>query len=163
MLLVVMALLNMILCGVGFTVIFNGVTIPEPMEILAIGAVGTFLYYGYKTISGERYKRADQLMMLVITFYISLFLSCVLYSVWTFDQVFGALSVTKVILFLLLLLSIYGNLLYIRAVSSYKKKRGNQRIKEDPKDGLWQRLLSKKQEEVRDVYLVLGESADNKE
>lgn len=162
MLLVLIALANLILAGLGFTLIFNSVTVPEPIEILFIGLIGSFLYYGYRMLTEERHKRADQLMIFVLSCNLALFLSSVLYSVWTFDKMFSALALTKVILFLLFLLVVYANALYIRAVTSYKKKRGNQRIKSEKEPNLFTQIFRKKTDAAKsEVYLTLGEVADN--
>lgn len=160
--LVVIALANLLLSGIGITLIFNGVSVPEPTNVLIIGSVGTLFYYGFMLSNGIQHKQANRIMLVAVSMYMSIFLSSVLYSVWTFDLMFSALVMAKGVLFLLILLSLYGNVLYMRAVSSYKKKRGNQRIKEPPKESVFSLFRKHKNESNnKEVYLILGESAEN--
>ncbi|KRG13892.1 hypothetical protein ACA30_13210 [Virgibacillus soli] len=156
-----LALLHFIAGATGVLLVYGGDYIPPAKHILISGVVLTIVYYTTTFILQHRSKKAKRLVMFSITVYISVFLSSYLYSVWTFDKLFSAEVIMKVILFMLLLVSVYGNILYMRAETSYKKKRGNQRIQVPRKESLIEKYKNRNQEPEQEVILILGESTEN--
>ena len=65
-------------------------------------------------------------------------------------------------LVLLVIVAVYLNVVIIRAEISYKKKRGNQRIEEQPNKSYFEKRKEEKERIDRgDVRIVLGASTDN--
>lgn len=158
------ALINFILGGLGVMFMFNGDFIPQPKTILVLSLILIVLYYGFKLYTKQASKKLDRLMYVSIGIYVSLLFSSFIYHSWKFDKLLSNTVMMKVVLFMLLLLSIYGNVLFLRAESSYKKKRGNQRIKETPEKTLLEKFRERnKVEDNQDVKLILGESAENED
>ena len=59
-------------------------------------------------------------------------------------------------------MAVYLNVVFIRAEISYKKKRGNQRIEEQPSKSYFEKRKEEKERIVRgEVKIVLGVSTDN--
>jgi len=68
----------------------------------------------------------------------------------------------KLTLVLLGVIGIYLNIVFIRAEISYKKKRGNQRIEEQPNKSYFEKRQEKKERIERgEVRIILGASTDN--
>ena len=68
----------------------------------------------------------------------------------------------KLTLVLLVIVGVYLNVVFIRAEISYKKKRGNQRIEEQPNKSYFEkRKVEKERIERGDVRIILGASTDN--
>ncbi|MFZ7947171.1 MULTISPECIES: hypothetical protein [Bacillaceae] len=157
------ALLHFVAGGIGVALMMGGEYIPSPKLIMLAGSALTLVYYAASFVTKGRSKKIRRLLVFSLTVYISLLLSSYLYSAWTFDKIFSAAMMMKAILFMLLLLSTYGNFLYMRAESSYKKKRGNQRIKEPAQESMYEKWKNRKQEPKQEVMIVLGESTENGE
>jgi len=70
----------------------------------------------------------------------------------------------KLTLVLLGITGIYLNIVFIRAEISYKKKRGNQRIEEQPNKSYFEKRKEEKERIERgEVRIVLGISTDNED
>ena len=70
----------------------------------------------------------------------------------------------KITLVLLVTVAVYLNAVFIRAEISYKKKRGNQRIEEQPNKSYFEkRKVEKERIERGDVRIILGASTDNED
>jgi len=68
----------------------------------------------------------------------------------------------KLTLVLLGITGIYLNIVFIRAEISYKKKRGNQRIEEQPNKSYFEKRKEEKERIERgEVRIILGASTDN--
>lgn len=69
-------------------------------------------------------------------------------------------------MFVLGISALYINFVYIRAEQSYKKKRGNQRIRQEPKQGYFEQLregIFGKKEDKDEIILTIGVSTDNED
>ena len=158
-----LALLHFAAGGIGVALMMGGEYIPSPRLILLTGLALTLIYYAASFLTKGRSKKLQRMLVFSLTVHLSLLLSSYLHSVWAFDKIFSAEMMMKAILFMLLLLGTYGNFLYMRAESSYKKKRGNQRIKEPAQESMYKKWKNRKQEPKQEVMLVLGESTENEE
>jgi len=70
----------------------------------------------------------------------------------------------KLTLVLLGITGIYLNIVFIRAEISYKKKRGNQRIEEQPNKSYFEKRKEEKERIERgEVRIILGVSTDNED
>lgn len=157
------ALLHFVVGGVGVALMLGGDYIPSPKLILLTGAALTIGYYVTAFATKRNSRKLQRLLVFSLTIYVAMLLSSYLHSVWTFDKIFSAEMIMKAILFMLLLVGVYGNFIYIRAETSYKKKRGNQRIKEPPQESMYEKWKNRKKKSKQEVMIVLGESTDNEE
>jgi len=70
----------------------------------------------------------------------------------------------KLTLVMLGLIGVYLNVVFIRAEISYKKKRGNQRIEEQPNKSYFEKRKEEKERIERgEVRIILGASTDNED
>ena len=101
-------------------------------------------------------------MSFTMTLFASMFLSSLVHSAWDMEKFLSRLTIMKMTLVLLVTVAVYLNVAFIRAEISYKKKRGNQRIEEQPNKSYFEK---RKEEKARidrgDVRIVLGASTDN--
>lgn len=159
-----LAITCFLISGVGIMFIYTDDYIPEPNIILWVAIISIAAYFIVKMVMGENKKQANRIMGMTTGIYTSLFLSSYLYETWTFNKLITNGFLMKVVLFLLLMLTLYASLFLFRMESSYKKKRGNQRIKEEPEQTLMEKWRTKKKNESnQDVYLVLGEQVETDE
>jgi len=78
------------------------------------------------------------------------------------EKFLSRLTMMKLTLVLLGITGVYLNIVFIRAEISYKKKRGNQRIEEQPNKSYFEKRKEEKDRLRRgDVRIVLGASTDN--
>ena len=78
------------------------------------------------------------------------------------EKFLSRLVMMKLTLVLLGITGVYLNVVFIRAEISYKIKRGNQRIEEQPNNSyLERRKEEKKRIERGEVKIILGVSTDN--
>src|SRR5690625_399985 len=85
-------------------------------------------------------KWADRLVVLSSTLFVVQMGTSYIYFNWKMTSLISAYSIMKILLVLLTLTAVYINFAYIRAEQSYKKKRGNQRIKSEPKKPIMEQL-----------------------
>ena len=92
----------------------------------------------------------------------AMFLSSLVHSAWDMEKFLSRLTMMKMTLVLLVTVAVYLNVVFIRAEISYKKKRGNQRIEEQPNKSYFEKRKEEKERIDRgDVRIVLGASTDN--
>ena len=97
-----------------------------------------------------------------MTLFGSMFLASLVYSTWDMEKFLSRLTMMKLTLVLLGITGIYLNIVFIRAEISYKKKRGNQRIEEQPNKSYFEKRKEEKERIERgEVRIVLGVSTDN--
>lgn len=139
--------------------IFNG------LIYLIIGAVLGVIYLFNRRVHSTN-KKADKIVIFSISFFLVAVFSSIIYHNWKLTNLISSMSMTKIMIVLLSFLAIYLNVIYIRAEQSYKKKRGNQRIKEEPKQGYieqFKEAFQKKDGKDKEIVLKLGVSNDNNE
>ncbi|MGE7920662.1 hypothetical protein ACQKM9_17255 [Viridibacillus sp. NPDC093762] len=108
----------------------------------------------------------DKLMIGVTSYYICLILANGLRNNWTLETLIKASTFSKFILVMLLITVTYLNIIYIRAESNIKKKRGNQRIQVEPNNGknLFKTLSQYNKEreyEKNNIVIILGKKTNN--
>lgn len=113
-------------------------------------------------------KWADRLVVLSSTLFVVQMGTSYIYFNWKMTSLISAYSIMKILLVLLTLTAVYINFAYIRAEQSYKKKRGNQRIKSEPKKPIMEQLRELRrredhEEEKKNVTFTLGYSAENED
>jgi len=113
-------------------------------------------------------KWADRLVVLSSTLFVVQMSTSYVYNHWKMTSLISAYSIMKILLVLLTLTAVYINFAYVRAEQTYKKKRGNQRIKSEPKKPLMEllrelRRREKEEEEKNSVTFTLGYSAENED
>ena len=92
----------------------------------------------------------------------AMFLSSLVHSAWNMEKFLSRLTMMKMTLVLLVIVAVYLNVVIVRAEISYKKKRGNQRIEEQPNKSYFEKRKEEKERIQRgDVRIVLGASTDN--
>lgn len=111
-------------------------------------------------------KKSDRIVILSSSLFLVSLVSSWVYHNWKLTNLLNSETMMKISLIILFILALYGNFVFIRAEDSYKRKRGNQRIKQSPKEGFiehFKRKLEQKEEKDTDVVLILGESFDNED
>lgn len=118
------------------------------------------LFHHQETAVGKR--KMEKLMSITMTLFGVMFLSSFIYSVWDMEKFLLRLTMMILILVLLGITGIYLDVVFIRAVISYKKKRGNQRIEEQPNKSCFDKRKEVKERIGRgEVRIILGGSNDN--
>ena len=101
-------------------------------------------------------------MSFTMSLFASMFLSSLVHSAWDMEKFLSRLTMMKLTLVLLVTVAVYLNVVFIRAEISYKKKRGNQRIEEQPNKSYFEKRKEEKERIERgEVRIVLGASTDN--
>ena len=101
-------------------------------------------------------------MSFTMSLFASMFLSSLVHSAWDMEKFLSRLTMMKMTLVLLVIVAVYLNVVIVRAEISYKKKRGNQRIEEQPNKSYFEKRKEEKERIERgDVRIVLGASTDN--
>ena len=78
------------------------------------------------------------------------------------EKFLSRLTMMKMTLVLLVIVAVYLNVVIVRAEISYKKKRGNQRIEEQPNKSYFEKRKEERERIKRgEVRIVLGVSTDN--
>ncbi len=94
----------------------------------------------------------------------SMFLSSLVHAAWDMEKFLSRLTMMKMTLVLLVIVAVYLNVVIIRAEISYKKKRGNQRIEEQPNKSYFEkRKVERERIQRGEVRIVLGASTDNED
>lgn len=97
-----------------------------------------------------------------MTLFGAMFFASLIYSVWDMEKFLSRLTMMKLTLVLLGITGVYLNIVFIRAEISYKKKRGNQRIEEQPNKSYFEKRKEEKERIERgEVRIILGVSTDN--
>lgn len=143
--------------------IYYNLFILSPVMYLLTGIVIGVIYM-FNRRTSDLNRKADKMMILSTTLYIVSMLSAFIYKHWKLTNVISEINITKIMVVLLGFMSLYLNFVYIRAEQSYKKKRGNQRIKQEVKQGYIEELVSgfkKQEEQQKEIYFKIGEWAEN--
>ena len=97
-----------------------------------------------------------------MTLFGAMFIASLVYSTWDMEKFLSRLTMMKLTLVLFGITGIYLNIVFIRAEISYKKKRGNQRIEEQPNKSYFEKRKEEKERIERgEVRIILGASTDN--
>lgn len=159
---VFIVVISFLLAALGVTSMYNAVYIPSAKLILISGLTTIAIYFLVKRLQQRKYKKLDRLMSFTMSLFASLFLSSLVHSAWDMEKFLSRLTMMKMTLVLLVIVSVYLNVVFIRAEISYKKKRGNQRIEEQPNKSYFEKRKEEKERIQRgDVRIVLGASTDN--
>lgn len=145
--------------------IYYNLFILSPSMYLITGiTVGVIYMFNRRT--NDYNRKADKMMILSTTSFIVAMVSSFIYKNWKLTNVISEMNITKIMVVLLGVTSLYLNFVYIRAEQSYKKKRGNQRIKQETKQGYIEEIVSgfkNKEEEQKELYFKIGEWAENED
>lgn len=162
--LILTSLIWFAVCGMSVMFFYNGTFIANP-QLYLILSFSVFISHNIiKVLKGERNKRIDRLVYLTMTVFISLFLSGLIYKSWTSERFISAKLLSNSILSILIFGGTYLNFMFMRAEDSYKKKRGNQRIKEQPQESIFEKWKDKrKSKDSKEIYITLGVSAENED
>ena len=99
-------------------------------------------------------------MSITMTLLGGMFLASFIYSVWEMEKFLSRLKMMKLVL--AGIIGVYLNVAFIRAEISYKKKRGNQRIEEQPNKSYFEKRKEETERIERgEVRIILGASTDN--
>lgn len=164
MLQMIVALISFGLSGYGAMMLWEGNYIPKPVWFIVLGILTMIIHLVIRHITQENKRKTNRLVSVTVSIYGVLTVASFTYYQWKFEKFISAASMMKVVLFLLLFSALYLNYVVMRAETSYKKKRGNQRIKEQPNETVIQKWRKrKKSKEANDIYIVLGESAESED
>lgn len=156
-------IISLLLTLIGNVSLYKGWYIAN-VKLLLLIAVFIGILYFYSRSKETSNQKLDMLMKYNLMLYVVLLISSFVYTEWKFENAISSHSVSKLVLILLSLVSLYLGTLFIRAEISYKKKRGNQRIKVFPEKSYFEKLKeSRKRKRSKDVTIVLGVSTDNED
>ncbi|PIC57027.1 hypothetical protein CSV80_11205 [Sporosarcina sp. P12(2017)] len=159
---IIVVAISFILAALGVTGMYNGVYIPSVKLILLSGLTAIAIHLIVCRIRPNKNKKLDKLMGFAMTLFGVMLLSSFVYSSWKMEKFLSHLAMMKLTLVLLVVVAVYLNIVFIRAEISYKKKRGNQRIEEQPNKSYFEkRKEEKKRIERGEVRIILGGSTDN--
>lgn len=154
--------ISFLTAALGITAMYNAVYIP-PAKLILFSAMTTLtIYFIVKRLQQRKSKKLDRVMSFTILLFTSMFLSTLVHSAWDMEKFLSRLTMMKMTLVLLVIVAVYLNVVFIRAEISYKKKRGNQRIEEQPNKSYFEKRKEERERIKRgDVRIVLGVSTDN--
>ena len=159
---VIIVVISFLSAALGVTIMYNAVYIPSAKLILVSGLITLATYFIVKQVQQSRNKKLDKLMSISMTLFGSMFLASLIYSTWDMEKFLSRLTMMKLTLVLLGITGVYLNIVFIRAEISYKKKRGNQRIEEQPNKSYFEKRKEEKERIKRgEVRIILGASTDN--
>jgi len=160
----IVSLISFGISGYGVMLLWEGNFVPKPVWFIILGILTMVIHLVLRYMTQENKRKTNRLVSVTVSIYGVLTVASFTYHQWKFEKFVSATSIMKVVLFLLLFTAIYLNYVVMRAETSYKKKRGNQRIKEQPNETIIQRWKKrKKSEKSNDIYIVLGESAESED
>lgn len=161
---IIVVAISFILAALGVTGMYNGVYIPSVKLILLSGLMAIAIHFIVCRIQPNKNKKLDKLMGFSMTLFGVMLLSSFVYSSWKMEKFLSHFTMMKLTLVLLVVVAVYLNVVFIRAEISYKKKRGNQRIEEQPNKSYFEKRNEEKERIERgDVRIILGASTDNEE
>ena len=154
--------ISFLTAALGVTAMYNAVYIPPAKLILIFGLTVTVIYFIVKRLQQRKNKKLDRIMSFTMSLFASMLLSSLVHSTWDMEKFLSRLTMMKMTLVLLMIMTVYLNVVIIRAEISYKKKRGNQRIEEQPNKSYFEKRKEEKERIERgDVRIILGGSTDN--
>lgn len=147
---------------------YKGVYIPTPLIVIIVMGVSALLFYVIKFKTDKNHNRDNKWSKRFFTFansfFVVIIISSLAYQNWQWEKYFSGTSIMKMSLALFGLLSIYLNVMYIRAEYVHKEKRGNQRIKDNPEESYKEvkKVAAKaKSGKSKEIVAFLGESREN--
>lgn len=159
---VFIVVISFLTTALGVTAMFNAVYIPTAKLILISGLSVTVIYFIVRRLQHRKYKKLDRLMSFTISLLASMILSSLVHAAWNMEKFLSRLTMMKMTLVLLVIVAVYLNVVIIRAEISYKKKRGNQRIEEQPNKSYFEKRKEERERIKRgEVRIILGGSTDN--
>lgn len=157
----IVALISFGASAYGIVLMWEGNFIPTPVWFIVLGIGTLIVHIIIRYLTQEKKRKIDRLVTVTTTIYGVLVISSFINYNWTFDKLISATFLMKLAMVILLVLTLYLNYVVMRAEISYKKKRGNQRIKELPNETViekWKRR--KEQKKLNEIYIVLGEAEE---
>lgn len=108
-------------------------------------------------------RNANYLTYLTVSALLSTAIASFINQKWEWDAFLSSEVTSKIFLTMILIVAIYFVVVLLRVQYSYKEKRKNQRIKNNPSKSEWQKRKEQKEklQSTKEVFLVLGEVADN--
>ena len=159
---VLIVAISFLTAALGVTAMYNAVYIPPAKLILIFGLTVTAIYFIIRRLQQRKNKRLDRLMSFTMSLFASMLLSSLVHSAWDMEKFLSRLTMMKMTLVLLVIVAVYLNVVFVRAEISYKKKRGNQRIEEQPNKSYFEKRKEEKERIERgEVRIILGASTDN--
>ncbi|GAB3051335.1 type IV secretory system conjugative DNA transfer family protein [Virgibacillus ainsalahensis] len=162
--LMTVSILGFILATSGYFLMFQEIVIPAPLYPLSAAGVILLLYlinrWGKKAVTSG----INRLVALTITLLIVLSIGSLAFEYWQWEQMVTREFMMKTALLLFGVFGIYVNIMYMRAEAAYRKKRGNQRIKEQPEEGYTEYkkdLKQSKHKKSSEIVTVLGNSLEH--
>lgn len=126
--------------------------VPSPLLSFNLGLL-SFGLFGIQLLRKDHNRKKEFMLLSAGLLYLNLLISGFVYRIWKYETIFTKQGITKMFIFVLLILSIYLIVAYIRAKITYKQVKGNQRHSE-----AWHvtKKELKKMEESDDIYIQLG-------
>ncbi len=135
--LITISLLASILAITGYCLMFQEIVIPAPMFPL-ISASSLFLLYAVSKWARKKDStNVNRLVVLTIALFIVMFIGSLAFKFWQWEQMVTREFIMKLTIVLLGLLGVYLNIMYMRAESSYRKKRDINGSPNSRKKDIW--------------------------
>jgi len=154
-----------LIAGTGIALLYNEIYVPAPLHIILISILVTSIYYIWKMIKKMNNKVSNRLMVLSNTSFMIMILSVLTYNHWQWERLVTNASIMKICLMLFGVLGLYLNAMYMRAESVYKKKRGNQRIKDEPEESYteFKKAIKASKSKEGEIVTIIGESLEHED
>ena len=153
----------LLVSGIGFVLMYNEAYIPAPMPIIITSVLLTSTFYIMKYIKQDESKFANRIVTLSNTIFFVMIISVLAYKHWQWEQIVTDTQMMKIILILLSVFGLYLNIMYIRAESVYKEKRGNQRLKGEPEEAHKdsKKVAKSYKDKKEEIVTVIGNSLEH--
>lgn len=147
--------LSVILLILGIILIvttYQDIFVPSPTLSFNLGLLSIALF-GLQVLRKEGNRKKEVMLLSTVAIYINLLISGFIYKIWSFETIFTKQGITKMMMFILLVLSVYLIVAYVRAKITYKQVKGNQRHNES-----WRvsKTDIKRMKKSDDIYISLG-------
>lgn len=143
---------------------FKGVYVPKSgmLFLIALITILVYLFASY-ALKEEKHPHVKKGLVFSLSTYLALTISSMMYHAWTLETMVSAETILKLVLLITMLIVSYLNFVYIRAEISYKRKRGNQRIRKEQPNYIKEWFKRRKRKQENEISIVLGYAKDSKE
>lgn len=163
----VVSLVTFMLVGALGFLQFDGALILSPIGHVILLSLIVIAYIAVRMLEADIRLATNRLFFVALSMELVVFLSNLVYEVWVFDKFLSSSFMMKLSMVLLVFPTILVNIIVFGLMQGDKKKKlEHDRVKKE-KDAPIRKLLSgmkksdSKQDKTKDVYFVLGVSADN--
>lgn len=157
-------IISLVLNFIFLILMFKGVYVPKSGTLSLIALITILVYFiaGY-ALKEEKHPHVKKGLIFSLSTYLALMISSIMYHAWKLETIVNAETILKLVLLLTMTIVSYLNFVYIRAEISYKRKRGNQRIRKEQPNYIKEWFKRRKRKQENEISIVLGYAKDSKE